>query len=201
MELTNARILGTDRPDPRPTLVTKRLLVRPFHPQDAPTVKRLAGAIEVAQMTSNIPHPYEPGIADEWIATHRDHFERGLELTLAIALRDAALSGQDTCIGAISLVRAPGHDRAEMGYWVGVPYWGCGYCTEAAWAIVGYGFEQMGLHRVCALHFAHNPASGRVMQKLGMTCEGILREHLKKGDRYIDLVTYGLLRSEWEVRR
>jgi RimJ/RimL family protein N-acetyltransferase len=80
---------------------------------------------------------------------------------------------------------------------MGVPFWNHGYCSEAARALVTYGFEQMGLHRIYAFHFARNPASGRVMQKAGMTCEGTLRQHVKKWERYEDLVAYGILRSEY----
>ncbi len=202
MTLTNAEILGTARPDPRPTLCTERLILRPFQLDDAPTVERLAGAREVAQMTLNIPHPYEPGMGAAWIGNHRERLERDSELTLAITLRnEAGRRDGDTCIGAISLMGAPAHVRAELGYWMGVPYWGHGHCTEAARAIVGYGFERMGLQRVCAFHFAHNPASGRVMQKIGMTREGCLREHVLKDGRRVDLVCYGLLRSEWGAQR
>ena len=83
-----------------------------------------------------------------------------------------------------------------MGYWMGVPYWNHGYCSEAARALVAHGFQQMGLHRIYAFHFVRNPASGRVMQKAGMTYEGTLRQHVKKWERYEDLTAYGILRSE-----
>jgi ribosomal-protein-alanine N-acetyltransferase len=178
----------------RPTLFTERLVLRPFTLADAPDVQRLAGAREVAEMTANIPHPYEDGMAEEWISTHQERFERGEALTLAITRRsDGAL------VGAIGLVMRAQDARAELGYWIGVPYWGQGYCTEAARALVEYAFEHLGLHRIHATHLKRNPASGRVMQKIGMACEGCLREHLQKWGVFEDMVQYGLLASEWRA--
>ncbi len=191
MTPTQAAMLGTERPDKRPTLVTARLMLRPFRLADAPEVQRLAGARQVAEMTLNIPHPYPDGAAEEWISSHRMRFEQGASLTLAVTLQ-----GKGTLLGAVALMVADAH-RAELGYWIGTPYWGQGYCTEAARALVDYGFRVMGLHRIVATHFTRNPASGRVMQKLGMRYEGCLREHVHKGDRYEDLALYGILRDEW----
>ena len=88
-----------------------------------------------------------------------------------------------------------------MGYWIGTPYWGCGFATEATAAVVRYGFEELQLNRVHAAHFALNPASGRVLEKLGMRREGCRRQHVLKWDRYVDLVLYGLLREEYEPGR
>jgi len=178
-----------------PTLQTERLVLRPFNLSDAPEVQRLAGSRDIASTTLNIPHPYRDGIAEAWIKGHRGAFGRGESMALAVTLRvDGAL------VGTVSLALQEKHHRAELGYWIGVPYWGQGYCTEAAQAIVAYGFEVLGLHRICASHLARNLASGRVMQKLGMTREGCLRQHVKKWDAFEDLVCYGLLREEGEGR-
>ena len=65
-------------------------------------------------------------------------------------------------------------------------------------AILGYGFANLGLNRICAIHLARNPASGRVMQKVGMTREGLCPQHVKKWDRYEDLVLYGILKATWQ---
>ena len=84
-----------------------------------------------------------------------------------------------------------------MGYWVGVPFWGQGICTEAARALLGFGFGDLNLNKIHAHHFTRNPASGRVLQKLGMKYEGQLRQHVLKSDRFEDLFSYGILRSEF----
>lgn len=180
----------------RPTIETARLTLRPFTLGDAPQVQRLAGAAEIAATTAYIPHPYPDGGAEEWIGGHQEAFERGENLELAITRRmDGAL------VGAICLMLDLRHAHAELGYWVGVPYWGQGYCTEAAGALVGYGFRELGLNRVFAVHFSRNPASGRVMQKIGMTHEGRQRGHIRKGERFEDLELYGILRSEYEAQK
>lgn len=177
----------------RPTLQTERLLLRPFELSDAPDVQRLAGAVEIAAFTLNIPHPYEDGIAEAWISGHQERFEHGETLGFAITLRS-----DGSLVGAIGLDIDRKNERAALGYWIGVPYWGQGYCTEAARGVVSYGFEMVGLNRIHASHFSGNPASGRVMQKVGMTREGCLRQHVKKWGAYHDLIWYGLTREEYE---
>ena len=176
----------------RPTLTTARLVLRPLTVADAPDVQRLAGEREVASTTLNIPHPYEPGMAEQWISTHQGAYERGELVNFAIGLRvDNAL------LGAIGLRIDQQHTHAELGYWLGKPYWNAGYCTEAAHAVVAYGFESLGLHRIHASHMTRNPASGRVMQKIGMRYEGCLRQHVNKWEVFEDLALYGILKSEY----
>ena len=181
---------------PYPVLETKRLLLRGFAVEDAPEVRSLAGAREVARMTLDIPHPYERGAAEEWISTHRDDFESGEGLHFAILARGAE-AAESTLVGAVGLEISARHRSAMLGYWIGVPYWGRGYCTEAADEVIRYGFEELGLRRIHSNHFASNPASGKVMQKLGMTYEGTRREHFEKWGRREDSVEYGLLAEEW----
>ena len=91
------------------------------------------------------------------------------------------------------------HNRAELGYWIGVPYWNHGYATEAASTVLRYAFETMDLHRVYAFHFTTNPASGRVLEKIGMTHEGTRRGHTLKWGEYLDNEAYGILRDEWRA--
>lgn len=176
----------------QPVLTTARLSLRPFTLADAATIQRLAGDKEVASTTLNIPHPYEEGLAEQWISTHQAQYEQGLAAIFAITLR-----AEGTLIGAIGLGFNRSHEQAELGYWIGKPYWNRGYCTEAARAVVQYGFETCSLHRIHASHLRRNPASGRVMQKLGMRREGILRHHVKKWGVFEDLEVYGILKSDF----
>jgi RimJ/RimL family protein N-acetyltransferase len=177
----------------QPTLKTARLILRPFDLGDAAAVQRLAGDRAIADTTLLIPHPYQDGMAEEWISAHGPKFEAGEMAVFAVVLRETG-----ELVGAVGLGINRRFDRAEMGYWVGKPYWRRGYCTEAAKAGMGFGFANYNLHRVFATHFVRNPASGRVMQKLGMTYEGTLRQHAKRWERFEDLKVYGVLRSEWE---
>ncbi|MGZ4810936.1 MAG: GNAT family N-acetyltransferase [Thermoanaerobaculia bacterium] len=178
-----------------PVLTTERLILRPYEMSDAPAMHRLVGAAEVAYNTLRIPHPYPDGAAEEWIATHQQKFEEKSEVVLAITMRD---SGE--LVGTIGMVLGP-FDKAEIGYWIGVPYWGRGYATEAVGALIRYGFEVLGLNRIESNHFTRNPSSGRVMEKNGMRCEGLLRQAVKKGGEYLDIKFYGILREDWANAR
>jgi len=178
----------------QPVLETERLTLRPFTLDDVDVVQKLAGAKEVALNTLTIPHPYTKKDAEDWIAPQQEKFQEGLEATYAITLKP---SGE--LIGAIGLVIKKEYQLAEMGYWVGKPYWNNGYCSEAAKAVLHCGFHDLGLHRIFAQHFDRNPASGRVLKKIGMQYEGRLRDHIKKWDQYEDVLIYGMLASELKI--
>jgi RimJ/RimL family protein N-acetyltransferase len=109
-------------------------------------------------------------MAEQWIRPHQAQFEQGALVNFAIVRRT-----NNVLLGAIGLRLNPPDGNAELGYWIGKPYWNHGYCTETAQAVVGYGFEGLGLHRIHTSYLTRNPAAGRVMQKLGMTYEGCLR--------------------------
>ena len=176
-----------------PTLTTERLRLRSFTLADAPSVQRLAGRREIADTTLTIPHPYGDGVAEDWIEAQASGFEGGRLVTCAVT--DAG-SGQ--LVGAVGISMDAAHAVAELGYWIGVPFWGRGYATEAARALTGFGFEELQLNRVQARHLVRNPGSGRVMQKLGMRYEGTLRQALKKWGRFEDVAIYAVLAAEWE---
>lgn len=176
---------------PFPKLHTDRLTLREFVPEDAPEVQRLVGDREVAR-TLPVPHPYEDGMAEEWIASHRPAFEAAQSVTLAADLRE-----DDALIGCVSLLLNARDENAELGFWVGAPYWGRGYATEAAKEVLRHGFEDLGLHRVHASHLGNNPASGNVLQKAGMSYEGTRPEHFERWGEFHDDVLYGLLASDW----
>jgi [ribosomal protein S5]-alanine N-acetyltransferase len=174
-----------------PVLETERLILRPFTEDDADRVTLLCGDRAIASTTLNIAHPYERRMAVEWIRTHGPSFSAEISVTYAVVRREDNL-----LVGAMGLGLQRPHGRAELGYWIGVPYWGQGYATEAARRVVQYAFEDLGLHKVYATHLARNPASGRVMRKIGMQQEGVQRQHVLKWDVYEDLVNYGILAGE-----
>ena len=174
-----------------PILETERLVLRPFQISDAARVKALAGAYEIYKATLNIPHPYENGMAEKWIASHASQFYEGNGVNLAVTLK-----ADGVLIGAIGLGATLSHQRAELGYWIGVPYWGNGYCTEAAIAIIRYGFNVVNYHKITSMHMQCNPASGRVMEKAGMYKEGILIDQVVKDGRYHTMIVYGIINRE-----
>lgn len=173
-----------------PAITTTRLKLRAFELTDAPSVQRLAGAREVAEMTATVPHPYPDGVAEAWISTHRTAWIAQQQLALAVTLRET-----NEFAGAIALVFAPEHERAELGYWLGLPYWGKGIATEAARAVVDFGFKALELNRIQAHHLARNPASGRVLMKAGLRREGMSPQAVFKNGRPEDVVFYGLTRA------
>jgi RimJ/RimL family protein N-acetyltransferase len=176
----------------RPTIEATRLVLRPFEFSDAKDVRLLAGDRAIADTTLNIPHPYEDNMAEEWISTHQPKFEAGELSNFAIVLRSSS-----KLIGSIGLTIVPRFERAELGYWIGKPFWKNGYCSEAAHAVLQYGFSILKLNRIHASHLTRNPASGRVMQKIGMVYEGRAQKHAKKWDKFEDVEFYGILRERW----
>jgi len=186
----------SNAPEAQPTLTTERLTLRPFVADDAFDVERLAGRREIADTTLNIPHPYPHGGAAEWIGLHARAWERRASATFAIVASDTG-----RLVGAISLMIKSEHRRAELGYWIAVDYWNRGYATEAGQRLVEFGFESLGLRRIEARHLLRNPASGRVMQKLGMESEGVERDAAIKWERYESLAVYSILEPDWRAAR
>ena len=169
-------------------LETARLMLHPYGEDDVAELVPLIGTREVAATTLRIPHPYTEQNARDFLVLIRESHR----LWLAITLRS---DGRQ--IGGIGLTVDEPHRHAELGYWLGVEYWGKGYATEAAREMLRYGFEKLRLHRIFASHFKHNPASGRVLKKLGMRYEGCQREHYRKWDQLLDSELYGILLHEW----
>jgi [ribosomal protein S5]-alanine N-acetyltransferase len=149
----------------QPTLQTSRLLLRPFALEDAARVQFLAGDARIAAVTANVPHPYLDGIAERWIATHQENWERGELAAFAVTQKESGL-----LIGCISIMRC--NQEPEIGYWIGVEYWNNGYATEACLAITDFATSALTLTRLCARHLSRNPASGRVLVKAGFTHVG-----------------------------
>jgi RimJ/RimL family protein N-acetyltransferase len=180
---------------PLPTLVTERLVLRPFSVADASMVEELAGARAIADTTLNIPHPYPKGAGALWIATHAQAFDNGEGITLAVCKSNET----HRIVGAAGIGIVPAHARGELGYWIAEYEWGNGYATESSRALIDYAFSTLGLHRIQARHFTRNPSSGRVMQKLGMRFEGINREAFRKGNSFEDTALYSILENEWRA--
>jgi RimJ/RimL family protein N-acetyltransferase len=138
---------------------------------DAREISLLAGDYEVASMTGTIPHPYTERMAADWLASALDG-EEGVVFAIE---RSGALIG---CTG----YRAFSLDHAELGYWIGKPYWGMGFATEAVRALVQYAFAHDSFAYLTVGHFSDNPASARVIAKAGFMRQGKeLRECMARG--------------------
>ncbi|RAV09195.1 GNAT family N-acetyltransferase [Paenibacillus contaminans] len=171
---------------------TQRLFLRFFELSDAKVVQELAGNEEVARTTLSIPYPYPDGAAEKWIETVRQSSEKGDSYAFAIIKKD-----DGALIGNMSMGVSSKHKRAELAYWIGKPFWGQGYATEAARRIVQFGFEDLELNRIFAAAMTKNPGSYKVMTKIGMKEEGTFPQHVLKWGVYEDLVFYGMMQSEY----
>jgi len=172
----------------QPSINTDNLVLRPFEHADASQVQELAGHFKIAEMTENIPHPYADGMAESWIGTLHSRWEKRQSATFAIC------SGSNAeILGCCSLQVSMKNRRASLGYWIGIEHWNQGHCTEAASALIKFGFRQIGLHRIEATHLSKNPASGAVMRKLGMTHEATMVDYVFKNGRYENMELYSIL--------
>jgi len=171
-----------------PRLTTARLVLDAYTPQDLPALVALLRTPEIAAWTLAIPHPFTAADGERWMADHLLNFAVRQNLELAVRL-------QGQLIGTVGLRITRACDQAELGYWIGQPFWGCGYATEAARAVVAFGFSHFNLEKIISNHFAGNEASGRVLQKIGFSREGFHPRHAKKNDTYIDMVSFGLTRA------
>jgi RimJ/RimL family protein N-acetyltransferase len=178
----------------QPVIETERLILRPFILDDAKTVQQLAGNHNVANTTLNIPHPYEDGMAEAWISSHYPSW-----VTDDLARYAITLKSTGKLMGAVGLVGIKG-DTAGIGYWLGEPYWNKGYCTEANIALIDFCFNTLKLKRLEAEYLVTNPASGRVMEKSGMTFKGT-RKIKHRDDSMVELNIYDILYRQQIVKQ
>ena len=177
----------------QPTLQTEQLVLRPFRAEDTPALSRLAGRREIADTTISIPHPYSEAQARHWVGGLAQSFAEGKSVIFGVESKRGG-----TLIGSVGLRGIETeHSEAELGFWVAVECWGQGYATDAARAILAFGFGPLGLNRIFAHHMVRNPASGRVLAKLGMKQEGLLRQRVRKWGVFEDVVLMAVLRQEW----
>jgi RimJ/RimL family protein N-acetyltransferase len=178
-------------------LETERLIIRTPVKDDAEAIARAINHPEIARTTLNIPHPYSVADAHKWLESHSDPGRIETEVNLCVFLKETGeLIGGNGVMGINKK-----HGKAEIGYWCAVAHWGRGYTTEASRRVLQYCFEELDLNRVHAVCMVSNPASYRVMEKLGMTREGVARKEYQKNDVFEDYFHYAILRSDWEKER
>ncbi|MGG0718738.1 GNAT family N-acetyltransferase [Robertmurraya massiliosenegalensis] len=170
------------------TIETERLLLRLLKKSDAENVLLLCDNYNIFKSTLNLPYPYTLDCALTWIANHEQNFE--VDKMYEYAITDK-MNGQ--LYGAIALSNHHQHKNGELAYWIGEPFWGNGYATEAAGAMIEFAFKVKDFHRVYARYFGSNPASGKIMKKCGMVYEGTLKDHVFKINHYEDLIYYGII--------
>lgn len=185
-KMETANHLGTQ------PLQTPRLLLRRFTMDDAQNMFDLwCNDPEVTRFLSWGPH----GTIDNTkrlLKSWRQRYEDTMFYNWCIEFEGLPIGGIDL------IMRSEKSLRAELGYCLSNRYKGRGLVTEAACAVLTFAFEDVGLHKICAKHDVENPASGRIMQKLGMRQEGYMKLDAQRLDgTYSDMVLYGILRDEW----
>lgn len=174
-----------------PTLASERLILRRLELTDAPLIYDYMNEREIAANTMLIPHPYPAGAAEDWInGTHQSD-----DYSFAL-IRKA----DNLFLGACGIGSDTSHKRAEIGYWLGKPFWGQGYMSEAARRVIQFGFEELDLNRIQATYFTYNLASRRVMEKAGMTYEGTLRNYVMKWGEFMDMGMCSILRADYDAQ-
>ncbi|HFK5568431.1 GNAT family acetyltransferase [Elizabethkingia meningoseptica] len=169
-----------------PQLETKRLILSSLEEKDIPFITEYLQEKIISENTSHIPYPYSEDDARNWLKMAGDALATKSGYTFAIREKEGKI------IGAIG-IHDRGDDKAELGYWIALPYWNKGFATEAAKAVLNFGIKELKLHKIYATHFLHNPASGKILEKIGMQKEAILKHHLKKGDQYLDVQMYSVI--------
>ena len=173
------------------TISTDRLVLRMFQKSDANAVTKLCNNYNIFKNTLYLPYPYSLEDALTWIERHLENFNANKSYEFAITDKETG-----ELYGAIALTNNQKFNQGEIAYWIGEEFWKKGYATEASQAILQFAFDDKKYHKVFARYFSSNPASGRVLQKLGMEKEGILIDHIKKEEKYEDLVYYGIINSK-----
>lgn len=173
-----------------PKIETKRLILNQPHDSDIESIVKILNNKIYSENTLNMPFPYTTESAKFWINLSENGFKNQNHYIFAIRRKE-----DNQIIGGIDLNIDKAFNKAELGYWMDINFWNNAYTTEAVKAIIDFGFETLHLKRIFATHFDFNPASGKVMQKAGMTMEGILKANSKKGDKYQNHVLYAIVKD------
>ena len=172
---------------------TDRLILRPFKINDAQRVYELLADGEIGKHIGYLPDPYNLDDAQTWLSSHEEQIKNKTGLPFAMTDKQTG-----DIIGSISLSSiSKEHRHAELGYWLAKAYWNNGFTTEAARALLDYAFENYDLLRIHAHHIATNTASKRVLEKLGMIEEGLLRQHINHRGKQSDIIIRAILKHEW----
>ena len=149
------------------TLETERLVLRQLRDEDAVALSRYGNNFDIARMTGSFPHPF-PLISAEFKILHlKAQHRRGLAYPYAITEK-----GNESMIGIVDLFRRAETDDLEFGYWIGEPFWGKGFASEACRGLMAEADRHFGSTPLKAGVFSDNPASLRVLEKLGFKPTG-----------------------------
>jgi RimJ/RimL family protein N-acetyltransferase len=174
-----------------PVLATERLVLRAPCFEDARTIATLVNDRRIAENTLRIPHPYGLADAQSFITAANT---TGSEIVFLIATRGGA------AIGACGIAQF-GEEPPEIGYWLGVPFWGQGYATEAARAVIDHAFGDLGYDVVAGGARVSNPASRRVLEKCGFQWTGVGLYRIRALASSAPVDRFRLDRRRWAIVR
>ena len=175
-----------------PTLETERLCLRRFELADAPAVQTLINDPDITGNLMDVSLPCSLDDVRAMIVRSHSESEAGAAFAFAVLRKS-----NDDLVGYCDLTVHKDHQRGEITYWIGRPYWWQGYATEAAKCVIRFGFEDLGLNRIFAHVLKRNDASAHVLQKAGLVYEGTHRQGARKDEVYEDVDFYALLRQDY----
>ncbi len=174
-------------------LETERLLLRPPAARDGATITVFLADYDIAKNTGRVPYPYRRADADAFIADCAKKRKKETGYSFVIARKPDLY-----CLGVIGIRLEDG--IFELGYWLGKPYWGAGTATEAGIAVLRFAFGELGVEKITAGHMVDNPASGRVLAKLGFVQTGTEERHSKARGRMVLCHLCVVTRDGFEAR-
>jgi RimJ/RimL family protein N-acetyltransferase len=170
-----------------PVLETERLVLRAPRFDDAEALTSLLNDRRIAENTARVPHPYTLADAEAFIASANKEAGRASFVTTL---------ANGTIIGGCGVGVLSGADP-EIGYWLGVPYWGNGYATEVARAVIDHAFTDLGCERLEAGARVSNPASRRVLEKCGFQWTGVVLQRSRALNSSVPCDRFRLDRGLW----
>jgi RimJ/RimL family protein N-acetyltransferase len=177
--------------DSQKAIRTKRLILRPFAPEDAERLAELAGSRQISDTMISVPHPFTIAMAADAIRRYRSEYLGGTDVHFAVG---ESVTSEIIGYAAIRHIDRE-HLEGELSFWIDPNSSGRGFATEAASAAVNYAFDVLGLNRICAYHIVKNDASGRVLERVGMQQEKYLRQRVRKRGVFEDVLVWAVVRS------
>ena len=172
---------------------TKRLFNREYSKKDLDAFIRVTSQLSVRATTYGIPDDYTKSYAKKWFKYLKKSMRDMEGYEFGMFLKD---SGE--YIGNVGLINVSMiHNHADITYYTDEKYRNMGYTSEAGHEMLRFGFECLGFEKISGLCMTVNPSSRRVMEKLGMKYEGVMRDELLKNGRYFDIERHSILRNEY----
>ncbi len=172
-------------------VVNEQIHLSELVPADRAACVRYLNDRDIYDQTLRIPYPYTEADFDRWLGIAEETTrQQGRPAHWAIRQQDGSVIGG---LGFQNLAIGKSH-QAQIGYWLGKPFWGRGIMTTVVRRVCAYAQEEFGLVRITAHVFIGNPASARVLEKCGFVQEGILRKECLKEGRYLDVKLFALVK-------